>query len=56
MVCGRLTRRTAWVMFEKGIVSRETLFTFPNPLLHLLGNLVSITLERQRRMNTLTLI
>ena len=43
-------------MFGKGIVSMETLFTFPNPLLHLLGNLVSITLERQKRMKSLTLI
>ena len=48
MVCGRLTRRTAWVMFGRGMVSRETLFTFPNPLPHLLGNLVSIKLTLER--------
>ena len=35
MVCGRLATRIAWVMFEKDIASRETLFAFPKPLAHL---------------------
>ena len=48
MVCGRLARRIAWVMFWKRIVTRETLFTFPKPLVHLC-HLVNIVLERTVR-------
>jgi len=44
MVCGRLARRIAWVMFRKGIKIRETLLTLPNPLVHLYCRLVNIVL------------
>ena len=45
MVCGRLARRIAWVMFEKVIRSRKYLFTLPKPLFHLFCNLVNIVPE-----------
>ena len=35
MVCGRLARRIAWVMFWKRMVTRETLLNPPKPLAHL---------------------
>ena len=46
MVCGRLARRIAWIMFWKRIVTKETLFTLPKPLVHLFCHLVSIVPER----------
>ena len=42
MDCGRLARRIAWVMFWKRIVTRETLFTSPKPLVHLICQPVNI--------------
>ena len=44
MVCGRLASRIAWIMFWKRIVTTDTLFTVPKPLVHLLS-LVNIMLE-----------
>ena len=45
MVCGRLARRTASVMFWKRILSTDTMFTLPKPLFHLFCNIVNIVLE-----------
>jgi len=42
MVCGRFARRIAWVMLLMGMVTRETLFTLPKPLVHLFYSPVSI--------------
>ena len=40
MVCGRLARTIAWIMFEKGIGTMETLFTLPKPVSHLQSQLI----------------
>ena len=45
MVCGRLARRIAWVMLWKCMVTTDTLFTLPKPLVHLLCYIVNIVLE-----------
>ena len=45
MVCGRLARSIAAVMFLKRTASRDTRFTLPKPLFHLFCNSVSIVLE-----------
>ena len=45
MVCGRLARRIAWVMFWKFMVTRDTLFTFPRPRFQLFDHLVNFMLE-----------
>ena len=45
MVCGRLARIIAWVMFLKRIVTTDTLFTLPKPRVHLFYHLVNIMLE-----------
>ena len=49
MVCGRLARRTAWVMLWKGKLSIDTMFSLPKPLFHLFCNLVNIVLEASVR-------
>jgi len=37
--------RIAWVMLWKCMVTRDTLFTVPKPLVHLFYHLVDIVLE-----------
>ena len=49
MVCGRLTRRIAWVMVRGSILSREALFTLPKPQFQLSPHLVNIVLQGSKR-------
>jgi len=57
MVCGRLARRIASVMFRKGIAITEILFTLPKPLAHLFFTSLRLCLmEYQKRVCTLTSI
>jgi len=45
MACGKLAVRIAWVLVEKGRLTRATLFTLPKPRVHLFCLLVRIMLE-----------
>ena len=45
MVCGRLARRTAWVMLSMERLIAETMVTLPKPLAHLFCRLVNIVFE-----------